>query len=143
MDFDREVEMYCSIIMQYCKAGGVVFLKSHPGETLPRNERIKERLGSFIEVIELDKKFKRYPIEVWKDLVLKCSVICMSYPVLSLKYLYDIDVFQPMDHAFIEKWFPEWTWASYKNSLSLYMEPLRKLATWDGTGILWAGSINK
>ena len=67
----------------------------------------------------------------------------MSYPVLSLKYLYDIDVIQPMDSEFIEKWFPKWTWASYKNSLSLYSEPLKRLSSWDGMSILWSGHSSK
>lgn len=143
IDFDREVEMYCSIIREQCTPGSVIFLKSHPAETLPRNKRIGEKLAGEYKIVELDSKFKRYPIELWKDLVLNSTIICMSYPVLSLKYLYDIDVVQPMDHAFIEKWFPEWTWRSYKNSLSLYMEPLKNLATWDGKSVLWSGNIEK
>lgn len=143
IDFDREVEMYCSVIREQCAPGSVIFLKSHPAETLPRNERIGEKLAGEYKIVELDSKFKRYPIELWKDLVLNSTIICMSYPVLSLKYLYDIDVVQPMDHAFIEKWFPEWTWRSYKNSLSLYMEPLKNLATWDGKSVLWSGNSKK
>lgn len=135
--------MYCSIIREQCAPGSVIFLKSHPAEMLPRNERIGEKLAGEYKIVELDSKFKRYPIELWKDLVLNSTIICMSYPVLSLKYLYDIDVVQPMDHAFIEKWFPEWTWRSYKNSLSLYMEPLKNLATWDGKSVLWSGNIEK
>jgi hypothetical protein len=141
IDFDREIDMWCSIINKNCKPGSVVFLKSHPGETLPRNEEILKRIGTQYEIVELDKRFKRYPIEIWRDLVLNCRIICMSYAVLSLKYLYDIDVIQPMDKSFIEKWFPEWTWVSYKNSLSLYMEPLKRLPSWDGSSVLWAGKI--
>jgi hypothetical protein len=142
MDFDTEIQMYCSVIQTFCRDGGVIYLKSHPGETLPRNERIQTALGSAYEIVELEKRFKRYPIELWKELVRRSSVISMSYPVLSLKYLYDIDVIQPMDHAFIERWFPKWTWRSYKNSLSLYMEPLKKLPAWDGQSVLWAGNVN-
>jgi hypothetical protein len=141
MDFEREIDMYCSIIKKYCTPGSVVFLKSHPGEALPRNEKIKARLGTLHTVVELDQKFKRYPIELWKELIFNCTVICMSYPVLSLKYLYDINVIQPMDDNFVEQWFPEWTWASYKNAITLYMEPLKNLASWDGSGVLWAGNI--
>lgn len=139
INFDREIDMYCSIIKEYCGQESVVFLKSHPGETLPRNKKIKEALVGKYEIVELDKKFKRYPIELFRELVTNCKVICMSYPVLSLKYLYDVDVIQPMDSAFIEKWFPRWTWASYKNSLSLYMKPLNNLSKWNGEDILWSG----
>jgi hypothetical protein len=137
IDFDREIDMYCSIIMAHCEPGSVVFLKSHPGETLPRNGRIRDSIGAQFDIVELDNKFKRYPIELWKELVVSSSVISMSYPVLSLKYLYNIDVFQPMDHVFIERWFPEWTWRSYKNALSLYMVPLKKLSSWDNQELLY------
>jgi hypothetical protein len=140
IDFDREIDMYCSTIRAHCEPGSVVFLKSHPGETLTRNQRIVDSMGADYTVVELDKRFKRYPIELWKELVQQTTVICLSYPVLSLKYLYDIDVVQPMDHAFIEQWFPEWTWRSYKNSLTLYMAPLKNLATWDGKSVLWSGN---
>ena len=53
-------------------------------------------------------------------LVRACTPICMSYPTLSIKYLFDVDVIQPTDEAFIEKWYPERFWRSYKNGLSLY-----------------------
>ena len=137
IDFQRETEMYCAVIRERCDPGTVIFLKSHPGETLPRNERISAILADDFEVVTLDPKFKRYPIELWRDLVSSSTVMCMSYPVLSLKYLYDIDVIQPMDDAFIERWYPEWTWASYKNAIRLYMEPLKRLPEWDGGSILW------
>ncbi len=143
IEFAKEVEMYCSMVKEHCDPGSVIFLKSHPGETLPRNQKIKEQLSDDFVVEELDREFKRYPIEMWKPLITQSTVICLSYPVLSLKYLYGVDVIQPMDDAFIEKWFPEWTWASYKNAVTLYMEPLKRLAQWDGQGVLWAGSIAK
>jgi hypothetical protein len=141
IDFDREIEMYCSVLEERCEPGSVVFLKSHPGEALPRNETIRERIGGKLEVVELDKRFRRYPIEIWRELVLASTVLCMSYPVLSLKYLYDVDVVQPMDDAFIERWFPEWTWPSYKNAISTYMLPLRALPAWNGKGVLWTPQL--
>jgi hypothetical protein len=141
IEFDREIEMYCTILKERCAPASVVFLKSHPGENLPRNEAIRDRLSGVFDVEELDPKFKRYPIEMWKPLVTKSTLICLSYPVLSLKYLYGIDVIQPMDEAFIEKWFPQWTWVSYKNAVTIYMEPLKRLDGWDGKSLLWAGKV--
>lgn len=139
IDFNKEIEMWCTIIRRKVDKGGVVFLKSHPGETLNRNERIRKCLEGDIEVVELDKRFKRYPIEIWRELVLNCKIVCLSYPIISLKYIYDINVIQTMNDGLIEKWFPEWVWASYKNALSLYMEPLKRLPSWDGKGVLYTG----
>lgn len=139
-DFEREVEMYCSIIRDHCEPESVVFLKSHPGETLPRNERISERLAGRYRIVELDKKFRRYPIELWEGLILKSGVISMAYPGLSLKYLYAVDVIQPMSGKFIEQWFPQRTWFFLKNCLPLYMESQKMLPQWDGKSVLWAHS---
>ncbi len=91
-------------------------------------------------MVEIDPRFKRYPIELAVRLVRECTVICMSYPRLSLKYLYDIDVIQPMDEAFIERWFPPRFWHSSKNSVALYEKPLERLSVWDGHNVLWSGT---
>jgi hypothetical protein len=140
MPFDREVEMYCSVVQSHCPAGSVVVLKSHPGEVLPRNEAIRARLSDTYEIVEFSAVLKRYPIELAGDLVRHCVLICMSYPTLSLRYLFGLDVIQPMDEAFIERWFPEPYWGSYKNALALYNEPLRRLSSWDGRSVLWRGT---
>jgi hypothetical protein len=139
ISFEREIEMYCSIVRDRAPKGAAVVLKSHPGEALPRNEAITAALCSDYELFTIDPAFKRYPIELARRLVHECEPICMSYPTLSLKYLYDIDVAQPMTDAFIEHWFPKRFWPAYKNSFLLYNEPLQRLKGWDGTSLLWRG----
>jgi hypothetical protein len=138
--FDKDVEMYCAVVRDFCAPDSVIILKAHPGESLPRNEAIRASLGGDFEVVEIDPRFKRYPVELAVSLVRECKVICMSYPRLSLKYLYGIDVIQPMDDAFIERWFAPQFWRSYKNAVTLYEKPLERLAGWDGRGVLWAGA---
>lgn len=139
IEYNKEIEMWCYVIKKYCDKDSVIFLKSHPGEVFNRNKLIRKKLGKDYCVCELKRNFKRYPIELWRDLVLASTIICMSYPVLSLKYIYNVDVLNPMDDSFIEKWFPEWIWNSYKNSTSLYKEPLKRLPNWDGKGVLYSG----
>jgi hypothetical protein len=141
IDFRSEIDMYVEAITGCCSSGSVVFLKSHPGETLPRNAALAEALTDQFEIVELDSQFKRYPIELWYQLIYTCHIICMSYPILSLKFLYGVDVIQPMDDLFIERWFPKRAWVSYKNSVSLYREPLLRLDSWDQTSVLWAGTV--
>jgi hypothetical protein len=90
----------------------------------------------------LEESYKRYPIELWTELLMGIKVICMSSPILSLKYLYNIDVINPMNDVFIEKWFPEYMWNSYKNAMKIYMEPLKRLEFWNGKEILYSGEGN-
>jgi hypothetical protein len=140
IDFRREVEMYCHMVADHCEPGSVVLIKSHPGVTKPLNEQIAEQLAGKYEVVVMEKKFRRYPIELWKGLVLESTTISMGYPVLSLKYLYGVDVIQPLNNEFIEHWFSPWSWRLFKkNSLSVYMESLERLPGWDGKSVLWAG----
>jgi hypothetical protein len=143
IDFDQEMRLYCSIVEAHCQAGSVVFVKTHPGEEFPRVPLLAERLQGKYEIFGLDKRFQRYPIELWPALITTCRVISTMYPCLSLKFIYDIDVLQVMDDAFIEQWFPPWTWASYKNSLELNMQPLRRLSSWDGRSVLWRGDWDR
>lgn len=140
IDLEKEVGMYVQIITDNCKKGSMVFLKSHPGETLPRIELIKEKLDGDYSIVVADSRFKRFPIEIWGDFLCECKIACMSYPTLSLKYLYDIDVIQSLNDDFIEKWFPEKSWAYYKSHIDLYGQPLKNLAVWAGNCVLWAGN---
>lgn len=138
LQLEREIEMYCDIVRTHCPPGSTVFLKGHPNESSSRGERIGEILGSDFRVVSLDARFRRYPIELWRRLVHECRVISAAYPVLSLKFIYGIDVIQPMNDAFIERWFPRQVWRWLKDGLRLYMEPLKALHTWDGRTMLWS-----
>jgi hypothetical protein len=140
LTFENDVEMYCAVVRESCAPNSVIILKAHPGESLPRNDAIRAGLGGDFEVLEVDPRFKRYPIELAVRLVRECTVICMSYPRLSLKYLYGVDVIQPMDDAFIERWFPRQFWRSYKNAVMLYERPFERLSSWDGRSVLWSGA---
>lgn len=139
INFDREILMYNHVIKKNVPEKSVIFIKPHPGETKNRCPAIRKYLGDKYQIVPVGHEYKFYPIELWKSLLRKCKVICMTYPVLSLKYLYNIDVIQPMDTEFIKRWFPEYMWDSYLNGLHLYMEPLKKLKSWDGKSVLYTG----
>jgi hypothetical protein len=135
---ERELQMYCEMLRSNCERGSVVIVKPHPLEAPGKAARMQASLGSEYEIISVEASFGRYPIEIWQELVHGCTVMCAGYPVLSLKYAYDINVVQPMDEAFVERWmepaFQRWT----LDSLRLYMEPLARLGSWDGRSVLWS-----
>lgn len=139
LEFETDIRMNCSIIESNCKAGSVIFIKGHPTEKHPRAGRIKELLSDKYDIVEIDGKYRRYSVELMDDLVLGCNVISSSYAVLSLKYLYDKDVIQPMDKVFIEKWFPESFWRTMNNSLEFCTGTIDRLYIWDGKSVIWSG----
>jgi len=136
---ENEIGMYCEIVRAHCEPGSALIVKPHPLEAAGKPARIAAALGAGYEVIAVDRRFARYPVEIWLELVRACKVMSMAYPVLSLKYAHGIDVVQPMDDAFIERWIEpahrKWT----RDSLQLYMEPLARLPHWDGRSVLWSG----
>ena len=142
IELEKEVSMYCSIVKSNCTKGDVLFLKPHPGEIFTnRIKYITAKLSNYVRVVKLDNEYTTYPIELWKELVQNSTVISMAYPVLSLRYLYNIQIIQPMDKTFIETWFPQWVWPHLKNAINLYMVPFSKLCTWNCSGILWNGKL--
>lgn len=142
IEIEREIEMYTAIIKKYCKIRDIIYLKSHPGESLERNKKIISKLGNY-QIYEIDQRYKRYPIELWQDLLKIATVISVAYPVLSLKYLYDIDIIQPMDNNLIIKWFPQDKQAYLKDSIGQYMKPLKNLKSWSGKGPLYVQKTDK
>lgn len=134
--FEKEIEMYCAIIKKYCCKDDILFLKPHHGEALPRGQKIIERLSGY-NIFELKKDFTRYPIEIWQALLDRALIITAGYPVLSLKYLYNIDVIQPFDQKFIKKWFPQGKQIFINHGVELYAESIKRLKRWDGRGPLY------
>lgn len=140
ISFEREIEMWAGFIRAICPEGAVVFLKTHPGETLERGEALNAALAGRNELRTLDKRFRRFPIELWRTLLSHVDVISGSMPSLSLKYLYDKDCIQPFSAAVIEQYFSPEYWGYYKNGLDLYVKPLEALPDWDGKSVLYSGS---
>lgn len=133
--------MYASIILEHTPPDAVVFVKPHPGETLPRHEAIASALEGRRECVPLDPRCKFLPVEIMPELTEHCSpCICMSYPRLSLAWLYGIDVINPMrTREFIEQWFLPHSWDHQESGIAQYEEPLNALKSWSGKGLLWTG----
>jgi hypothetical protein len=138
--FEDDVSLWCDIVRRHCPAGSVVLLKAHPAESLPRGAAIASALGGAFEVVQLDPRFARYPIELWEGLVRRATVVTGSMPLLSLRYLYGVDAIQPFTDDLMERRFPRNVWTFYKNGLSLFTGPLGRYDGWDGTSVLWRGT---
>jgi hypothetical protein len=139
LPINKEVELYLESIRTYCPSGSLVFIKPHPGERVDKTELMQQSIGNEYILRKIDHSYKRYPIELFLPLLKRCKVLCMFYPVLSLKYLYGMDVVQPLNNQMIEKYFDRSFWRSYKNAIQLNMIPLARLENWDGKSLLYNG----
>lgn len=139
---EQEIAMYADLLRSLTREGSVVYVKGHPGESLPRHERLAAALAGRCRIVSLVEPFRSLPVEFMPELVLRCDpCISLSYPSLSLKYLYGKDVLNPGDRPFVERWFEPRMWASYENAYHLYEEPRRALKAWDGHSVLWSGTL--
>ena len=139
---ERECEMYADLLIRHARRGSIVYVKPHPGERFERHEHLAAAVAGHCDVVTLTTPFRFIPVELMPELILSCELcISMSYPRLSLKYLYDKDVLNPADPQFVERWFDPVSWRSYNNSYLFYEGPLAALQTWDGQGVLWSGDL--
>ncbi len=136
---ERETDMYAEIVRRHCDPGSTVLVKLHPMQPAGAAARLQAAVGDTHEIVETEARFRRYPVEIWDELARGSTVVSTAYPVLSLKYALGIDVVQPMDEAFIARWIEPEHQAWVRDGLRLYMEPLARLARWDGRSVLWSG----
>ncbi len=136
---DLEIEMYREIVLKYCQPGSAILIKPHPLDTADKVQKIGAALGGDYDVVTIDPRFSRYPIELWDKLLRDSTVVCAAYPMLSLKYVYGIDVVQPMDEEMVERWVEPERRKWMRDSLRLYTQPLARLPGWDGRSVLWSG----
>jgi len=141
--FEDEVSMYEAIVRAHVPQGGTLLLKSHPLAVAPVADALCERLDSAYSVLVVPRdELARYPMELWSDLIASCEIISMlSYCGISLSFLYGKQTIYPMDAGIVERFFPERSWERMKDSDALYRGQLDALATWDGMGVLWKGTL--
>ena len=137
---EREMDMYAEIVRHNCEPGSAIIVKLHPMQVAGAASRLQAALGDSHEIVETEPRFRRYPVEIWAELVHGSTVVSTAYPALSLKYAQGVDVVQPMDEEFIERWIEPAYRAWVRDGLRLYMEPLARLARWDGRSVLWSGT---
>lgn len=136
IELEKEIEMYASFIKKYASPEDIIYIKPHPGEQNSRLGLIQKKLPHW-QIHEVETKFHKYPIEIWQKALFQVKIISMAYPVLSLKYLYNLDIIQPMNKTLIKQWFPEESQSYLIEAINQYMKPLKKLKNWDNKSPLY------
>jgi hypothetical protein len=139
ISFEKEAEMYATIIREAAPVGTRVLIKGHPGETIDREPALRALLGDHCQLSSVPCSLKRIPFELWTKLITRSTIISLSYPSLSIEYLFGKRVVNPASDSFIEKWWVPHFWETYKDSLKLYKAPLANLSGWNRRGLLAKG----
>jgi len=141
LSYEDEMTLSSEFIKQYCPKNSVVFIKPHPLENIFKIEEYKTILGDNWEIVELDKTFATYPVEMLSDLIKSCDVIISSGAArLTLKYLYNRDVICPFckDEALYLKYFKEDKYHAMRFIIDYTDKPLKALGNWDMKSLLYS-----
>jgi hypothetical protein len=136
---ENEIEFNAMIIKKYCDLGSVIFIKEHPSSTFSRYEKLKEIIPNQFEIVPIDNTFSAYPIELWKTLVERSTVLAAGWAILTLRYLYKTPTIYIMTDELVEQWFDCKSWNWMKNANQLFVGARNNLDSWDNNSVLWSG----
>ncbi len=140
MQPDTEIAMNIEIIHTNIPRGSTIFIKSHPSSRFPVAEGVTNQIINDYNVHIVPQEFKRYPLELMEILIEQCQVISFSTVILSIRYLFEKEVINPINEGLMKKFFPERTWYIIEDTRQWFSGAIHNLATWDGKSILWSGT---
>lgn len=140
-DLKAEVQMYTDMIRANVPCGSTVYLKPHPLAVAPVAQGVVSMSQGEYDVRLITSQFARYPLELWQRLVHACRVIAMSYPNLSLPYLYGKEVVYPFSGDMARRYFRPCAQPYYIYFDKVIREKIRNLALWSGRGVIWRGHL--
>ena len=132
--------MNVEIIRTHVPRGSTIFIKSHPSSRFPLAEGVINHITNDYNVQIVPQEFKRYPLELMQPLFEQCQVITFSTVILSIRYLFERDVINPINEGIMKKFFPARTWYAIEDTQQWFTGSIHNLATWDGKSILWSGT---
>jgi len=135
----NEIAFLAEAIRRHCAPGSGVLIKPHPNGRFRHAPHLQAALGGAFAIHEVNADWQRYPIELWRDFLKSRTVIAPGHAALTLKYLYDVDVAQPLDESSIRLYFPEQYRAFLVHAVDLTMAPLERLSEWDRKTYLYKG----
>lgn len=141
MTFENEVGMLVAAVERHCRPGCAIVVKPHPNSRRNQAEALRGLLDGKHEVIEVEGEFKRYPIELWWPFLSGRTIIAAGHSVLTLRFIYGVDVAQPLDETYVARHVPPHLHPFFRHVLSSTMEPMRNLDGWDGQSLLYAGRV--
>jgi hypothetical protein len=137
---ETEIAMNLEIIRTHIPTRSTIFIKSHPSSKFPLAEGLANQIMNDYNVYIVPTEFKRNPLELMQPLFEKCQIISFSTVILSLRYLFEIEVINPVNEGLMKKFFTANTWYAIEDTQQWLTGSIDNLATWDGKSILWSGS---
>ena len=125
MKFDEYINFNIEIIQKYIPKRSLIIVKKHPRQNFSYSKFYKEKLGTDYEFLEFPDEFNKLPVEIMGEILSNFKyIVAYGSVVITLKYLYNIDVVDLMEmqtNFFL---------------ISVLTETKKKLNTYCGNGLL-------
>lgn len=139
ISMESEIALNLEIIYSNIPKNSTIIIKCHPFTTSFLEKTLMSRLSNDYDIQIISPEYNRYPVEIWKDLIVNSNIICISASSISISYIFEKPVIYPMNEKIIRQFFPKKSWKLMDDCHKLYQSQLNNLATWDGKSVLWSG----
>lgn len=136
LSLDKEIEMYVDFVHELGSDVEKIFVKPHPLDEHNKVDLIKARAISH-DVVEIPFEFSRIPLELWPIEVFKGVVSSMSGPNLSLRYLHNFPVHNPIDRLRLDKYITGLSLSVFTLDQEQIASVKASLPNWDAKGVLY------
>ena len=133
---EKEIELFAELINHDKFLGKNIYIKSHPMQENSKFERLNESLKNF-SLGGLPDYLNEIPLELWPFSEFKGRLVSVGAAALSIRFLYGIEVENPLNVQMIEKYFEPELWHLIKNDQDLMNKPVFALASWNGKSVLY------
>lgn len=139
MNEDQQINIYVDIIEKYCSENSIVILKTHPSNDELFTENIKSRCTKNIEIIEMPKRLKKYPIEIYCKLLKNMDnvITFLSSAKISLSYAFGVNCIDAYDVI------QNYPLKNYANILlDAYQTICDRIPNWNKKSVVYQDNIN-
>lgn len=134
---EGEISLYLEIVGRHVPKGASILIKRHPASEQELVEEIRKRLSADYKISLFESKFMSIPIELAPELIRQCTTLSMSYPSISLPYLYRAEATHVLDDALLRKYiFPAYL-NMVREGNDLYIDMIKNMKSWDYRSVLY------
>jgi len=137
IDNESELQLYKEAVTENVKLGSVINIKSHPWSNGVLAESLSRELSNSYQIRTIHGEVENYPIELWPIDFSRTDVISMSTPAISLEYLFNKRVVQPLNMEKVIKYFKPEFFQILKMQIELIDNPVANLSNWDMKSFLY------
>lgn len=128
LSLEDEVIFWVNIVRKYIPKESTIIIKPHPFSVNPLVASLIEVIKPEYTILTISEEYNRYPFELWLPVIERSQIISLTTTMISLPYLNNKTIIDPMTEELIESMFPQKSWDYLKDTEKRYKEILCKIS---------------